>query len=197
MTSENAELAELANRHLWGQFSSLGRSVDGMTVIERGEGCYVWDTEGKRYLDGLAGLYTTQAGYGQPSLAAAAGAQAEILAFFPIWTYAHPAAVQLAARLASLAPGDLNRVFFTSGGSEAVESAWKLARPYFKVKGEPLRTKVISRDLSYHGVTMGALSISSHDSAVWRHAVGVNEPLRKAFSATRSSVSREMPWSCM
>ena len=102
MTSENAELAELANRHLWGQFSSLGRSVDGMTVIERGEGCYVWDTEGKRYLDGLAGLYTTQAGYGQPSLAAAAGAQAETLAFFPIWTYAHPAAVQLAARLASL-----------------------------------------------------------------------------------------------
>ena len=74
-----------------GQFSSLGRSVDGMTVIERGEGCYVWDTEGKRYLDGLAGLYTTQAGYGQPSLAAAAGAQAETLAFFPIWTYAHPA----------------------------------------------------------------------------------------------------------
>jgi adenosylmethionine-8-amino-7-oxononanoate aminotransferase len=160
MTSENAELAELANRHLWGQFSSLGRSVDGMTVIERGEGCYVWDTEGKRYLDGLAGLYTTQAGYGQPSLAAAAGAQAETLAFFPIWTYAHPAAVQLAARLASLAPGDLNRVFFTSGGSEAVESAWKLARQYFKVKGEPLRTKVISRDLSYHGVTMGALSIT-------------------------------------
>ena len=88
MTSENAGLAELANRHLWGQFSSLGRSVDGMTVIERGEGCYVWDTEGKRYLDGLAGLYTTQAGYGQPSLAAAAGAQAETLAFFPIWTYA-------------------------------------------------------------------------------------------------------------
>ena len=160
MTSENAGLAELANRHLWGQFSSLGRSVDGMTVIERGEGCYVWDTEGKRYLDGLAGLYTTQAGYGQPSLAAAAGAQAETLAFFPIWTYAHPAAVQLAARLASLAPGDLNRVFFTSGGSEAVESAWKLARQYFKVKGEPLRTKVISRDLSYHGVTMGALSIT-------------------------------------
>ena len=126
----------------------------------RRQGCYVWDTTGKRYLDGLAGLYTTQAGYGQPELAAAAGAQAETLAFFPIWTYAHPAAVKLAAKLASLAPGDLNRVFFTSGGSEAVESAWKLARQYFKMKGEPLRTKVISRDLSYHGVTMGALSIT-------------------------------------
>ena len=73
MSTSNQDLAALANRHLWGQFSSLGKSVDGMTVIERGEGCYVWDTTGKRYLDGLAGLYTTQAGYGQPELAAAAG----------------------------------------------------------------------------------------------------------------------------
>lgn len=160
MTSSNVELAEQADRHLWGHFSSLGRSVDGMPIIERGEGCYVWDNHGNRYLDGLAGLYTTQAGYGRTELAAAAGAQAEVLGFFPIWTYAHPKAVELAARLASLAPGDLNRVFFTSGGSEAVESAWKLARQYFKLTGEPLRTKVISRDLSYHGTSMGALSIT-------------------------------------
>lgn len=160
MTSSNVELAEQADRHLWGHFSSLGRSIDGMPIIERGEGCYVWDNHGNRYLDGLAGLYTTQAGYGRTELAAAAGAQAEVLGFFPIWTYAHPKAVELAARLASLAPGDLNRVFFTSGGSEAVESAWKLARQYFKLKGEPLRTKVISRDLSYHGTSMGALSIT-------------------------------------
>ncbi len=120
----------------------------------------MWDNQGNRFLDGLAGLYTTQVGYGRHELAKAAGAQAEELGFFPIWTYAHPKAVELAARLASLTPGDLNRVFFTSGGSEAVESAWKLARQYFKLKGEPLRTKVISRDLSYHGTTMGALSIT-------------------------------------
>lgn len=161
MSSEaNIELAQQADRHLWGHFSSLGRSVDGMPIIERGEGCYVWDNHGNRFLDGLAGLYTTQAGYGRVELARAAGAQAEKLGFFPIWTYAHPKAVELAARLAELTPGDLNRVFFTSGGSEAVESAWKLARQYFKLKGEPLRTKVISRDLSYHGTTMGALSIT-------------------------------------
>lgn len=160
MATSNVELATQADRHLWGHFSSLGRSVDGMPIIERGEGCYVWDNLGNRYLDGLAGLYTTQAGYGRTELAAAAGAQAEVLGFFPIWTYAHPKAVELAARLASLAPGDLNRVFFTSGGSEAVESAWKLARQYFKLKGEPLRTKVVSRDLSYHGTSMGALSIT-------------------------------------
>jgi len=160
VASSNVDLAQQADRHLWGHFSSLGRSVDGMPIIERGEGCYVWDNHGNRYLDGLAGLYTTQAGYGRTELAAAAGAQAEVLGFFPIWTYAHPRAVELAARLASLAPGDLNRIFFTSGGSEAVESAWKLARQYFKLRGEPLRTKVISRNLSYHGTSMGALSIT-------------------------------------
>jgi len=160
VASSNVDLAQQADRHLWGHFSSLGRSVDGMPIIERGEGCYVWATHGTRYLDGLAGLYTTQAGYGRTELAAAAGAQAEVLGFFPIWTYAHPRAVELAARLASLAPGDLNRIFFTSGGSEAVESAWKLARQYFKLRGEPLRTKVISRNLSYHGTSMGALSIT-------------------------------------
>ena len=76
MTTSNLDLADLANRHLWGQFSSLGKSVDGMTVIERGEGCYVWDSDGKRYLDGLAGLYTTQAGWAARA-AAAAGAQVE------------------------------------------------------------------------------------------------------------------------
>ena len=101
MNASNSELAEQANRHLWGHFSSLGRSVDGMPIIERGEGCYVWDNHGNRYLDGLAGLYTTQVGYGRSELAAAAGAQAEVLGFFPIWTYAHPKAVELAARLAA------------------------------------------------------------------------------------------------
>ena len=159
MTSENAELAELANRHLWGQFSSLGRSVDGMTVIERGEGCYVWDTEGKRYLDGLAGLYDP-GGLRTAQPRCRSGRSGRDPGLLPDLDLRHPAAVQLAARLASLAPGDLNRVFFTSGGSEAVESAWKLARQYFKVKGEPLQPGDRSH-LSYHGVTMGALSITA------------------------------------
>ena len=156
----NFALAEQADRHLWGHFSSLGRSVDGMPIIERGDGCYVWDNLGNQFLDGLAGLYTTQVGYGRTELAKAAGEQAAELGLFPIWTYAHPKAIELAARLAALTPGDLNRVFFTSGGSECVESAWKLARQFFKLTGEPLRTKVISRNLSYHGTSMGALSIT-------------------------------------
>ena len=154
------DLDDLAQRHLWGHFSVLGRSVDGMRIMERGEGCYVWDTEGRRYLDGLAGLFTSQIGHGRTELADAARDQAASLGYFPIWTYAHPGAITLAARLASHAPGDLNRVFFTSGGSEAVESAWKLARQYFKEIGQPMRHKVISRASAYHGTTMGALSIT-------------------------------------
>ncbi|MCY4271488.1 MAG: aspartate aminotransferase family protein [bacterium] len=157
---QHEELVALAERHLWGHFSSLGSAVDAMRIMERGDGCYVWDAKGNQYLDGLAGLFVSQAGHGREELAAAAGQQASKLGYFPIWTYAHPGAVELAARLASLTPGDLNRVFFTSGGSESVESAWKLARQYFRVIGQPERHKVISRHLSYHGTSMGALSIT-------------------------------------
>ncbi|MCP3936401.1 MAG: aspartate aminotransferase family protein [Actinomycetia bacterium] len=189
-TTANRTLGKLADRHLWGHFSSLGSSVDGMPVIERGDGCYIWDNHGNRYLDGLAGLYTTQVGHGRTELAQAAGSQASQLGFFPIWTYAHPKAVELAARLAELSPGDLNRVFFTSGGSEAVESAWKLARQYFKLKGEPLRTKVISRDLSYHGTTMGALSITGLAAVK-----GPFEPLVPgAIKVPNTNTYRRPPW---
>jgi adenosylmethionine-8-amino-7-oxononanoate aminotransferase len=153
-------LSALAERHLWGHFTTMKSGIDETRVIERGDGCYVWDHKGNRYLDGLAGLFVSQVGHGRTELAKAASAQAERLGYFPIWTYAHPTAVQLAARLADLAPGDLNRVFFTTGGSEAVESAWKLARQYFRLTGEPGRHKVISRYLSYHGTSMGALSIT-------------------------------------
>ncbi len=162
--SDHQRLAELAEEHLWGHFSVLKNDVDGTRVIERGQGCYVWDAEGNRYLDGLAGLFVSQLGHGRPELARAAGNQAATLGYFPIWTYGHPTAIELSAKLAELAPGDLNRVFFTTGGSEAVESAWKLARQYFKLLGQPDRVKVISRNLSYHGTTMGALSITGLES---------------------------------
>jgi adenosylmethionine-8-amino-7-oxononanoate aminotransferase len=150
----------MAERHLWGHFTTMKSAIDETRIIERGDGCYVWDHQGNRYLDGLAGLFVSQVGHGRTELAKAASAQAEKLGYFPIWTYAHPTAIQLAARLAELAPGDLNRVFFTTGGSEAVESAWKLARQYFRLTGEPGRYKVISRYLAYHGTSMGALSIT-------------------------------------
>ena len=129
-------------------------------VITHGDGAWVYDHHGKRYLDGLAGLFVSQVGHGRSELAEAMAKQASELAYFPVWSYAHPRAIELAERLAELAPGDLERVFFTTGGSEAVESAWKLARQYFQAIGEPRRYKVISRYIAYHGTTMGALSIN-------------------------------------
>ena len=142
-------------------FTELAAYQDtDVPVITRGEGPYVYDTNGKRYLDGLAGLFVSQVGHGRTEIAEAIAEQSRKLAYFPIWTYAHPTAIELADRLADLAPGDLNRVFFTTSGSEAVESAWKLARQYFKLIGQPTRHKVISRRIAYHGTTMGALSIT-------------------------------------
>ncbi len=155
------DLNEKARRHLWMHFTRLGSyEHHEIPIIARGEGCYLWDAHDKRYLDALSGLFTVQLGHGRHDLAQAAAQQAETLEYFPIWSYAHPPAIELAAKLAELAPGDLNRVFFTTGGSEAVESAWKLARQYFRAKGEGQRYKVIARDTAYHGTTLGALAIT-------------------------------------
>ncbi len=161
MTMTSDQLATAAADHLWLHFSRLSGEGDApLTVIERGEGAYVWDNHGNRYLDGLAGLFVVQAGHGRQEIADAAANQAAKLGYFPLWTYAHPTAIELAARLAALAPGDLNRVFFTTGGGEAVEAAWKLARQYFLAIGQPDRVKVIARSTAYHGTTLGALNIT-------------------------------------
>jgi len=154
-------MQEAARRHLWLHFTRMSSYADAdMPVIVRGSGQYVYDQKGKRYLDGLSGLFVSQIGHGRREVAEAGARQAAELAYFPLWSYAHPRAVELAERLATLAPGDLNRVFFTTSGSEAVESAWKLAKQYFKTTGEHGRYKVLSRDIAYHGTSMGALAIT-------------------------------------
>jgi adenosylmethionine-8-amino-7-oxononanoate aminotransferase len=157
------ELQELARRHLMLHFSRMGTwDAEGgrLPIIVRGEGSYVWDIEGRRYLDGLSALFCVNAGHGRAEIADAASRQARELAFYTNWNYAHPASIELAAKIAELTPGDLNRVFFTSGGSEAVEAALKMARQFHKLTGNPLKTKTISRMTAYHGTTMGALSIT-------------------------------------
>jgi len=149
---------QAARDHLWMHFARQGAGAP--PIIVRGAGCRIEDAEGRTYLDGLAGLFTVQVGHGRRELAEAAARQAAELAYFPLWSYGHPAAIDLAERIAHYAPGDLNRVFFTSGGGEAVEAAWKLAKQYFKLVGKPLKTKVISRSIAYHGTTQGALAIT-------------------------------------
>jgi adenosylmethionine-8-amino-7-oxononanoate aminotransferase len=157
-----ADLTAKARDHLWMHFTRQSTLSDGgeVPIIVKGEGAYIWDSNGRKYLDGLAGLFVVQAGHGREELAQAAYQQAKELAYFPLWSYAHPQAIELADRLADYAPADLNRVFFTTGGGEAVESAWKLAKQYWKLVGKPGKHKVISRAVAYHGTPQGALSIT-------------------------------------
>jgi adenosylmethionine-8-amino-7-oxononanoate aminotransferase len=186
---ETLDLQRAAREHLWLHFSRMAGYRDGVPIIVRGDGCYLEDTNGKRYLDALAGLFSVNIGYGYgEEIGEAAAAQMRELPFYTNWGYAHPRAIELASEIASLTPGDLNRVFFVSGGSEAVESAWKLARQYYGARGQqrlraavartgsepPTRVdearaiqgaglrrwKAVSRHVAYHGTTMGALSIN-------------------------------------
>src|SRR5579884_3169275 len=156
----HSTLQETARRHLWMHFTRMGAygAAEEIPIIVRGEGCYVYDEHGKRYLDGLSALFCVNIGHGRADIAQAGADQARELGFFTNWSYAHPPVIELARRVAELAPGDLNRVFFTSGGSEAVESALKLARSFHRARGEPARVKVIARELAYHGTTLGALA---------------------------------------
>lgn len=157
-----ADLQQKAKDHLWMHFArqSVMEDGHGVPIITKGEGHHIWDSKGKKYIDGLSGLFVVNAGHGRKRLAEVAAKQAEQLAFFPIWSYAHPNAIELADRLASYAPGDLNRVFFSTGGGEAVETAFKLAKYYWKLQGRPTKHKVISRSIAYHGTPQGALAIT-------------------------------------
>jgi adenosylmethionine-8-amino-7-oxononanoate aminotransferase len=154
------DLQQLARRHLWMHFSRMGAYGPDheVPIITRADGCYVYDEHGNRYLDGLSGLFCVNAGHGRTEYGEAAARQVEELDFYTLWSYAHPRAIELAARIAAMAPGDLNRVFFTSGGSEAVESALKLARNYHRIHGKGQKHKVIAREVAYHGTSLGALS---------------------------------------
>ena len=160
--ADNARMQQQAKDHLWMHFSrqSVLESGAGVPIITKGSGHHIWDSNGKKYIDGLSGLFVVNAGHGRKRLAEVAAKQAEELAFFPIWSYAHPSAIELADRLAGYAPGDLNRVFFSTGGGEAVETAFKLAKYYWKLQGRPTKHKVISRAVAYHGTPQGALAIT-------------------------------------
>ncbi len=158
-TEANA-LQEQAQRHLWMHFTQMGSFGPDheVPIIVRGEGCYVWDDHGNRYLDGLSALFCVNSGHGRSELGDAMAAQVRELDFITVWSYAHPRAIELATRISTLTPGDLNRVFFCNSGSEAVESAIKLARSYHRSKGDGQKIKLVAREIAYHGTTLGALS---------------------------------------
>ncbi len=155
---ESTPLAGVDNLML--HFTPYSEDWSKLPVIVSGEGSYITDDKGRSYIDGLAGLFTTQVGHGRTELAEVAAKQMKELGFFPNWSFQHPRSLELAAKIAEIAPGDLNSTFFVSSGSEAVETVIKLARQYHKANGEPGRYKIISRDVAYHGTTMGALSVT-------------------------------------
>jgi adenosylmethionine-8-amino-7-oxononanoate aminotransferase len=155
----HAGLRLQARRHLGKHFTRAGgwRTGDQLVIV-RGEACYLWDDAGDRYIDGLAGLFCVNIGHGREDIAAVAEAQLRTLSFATNWSASHPAAIEAATMIAGLAPGDLDVVFFVNSGSEANEAAIKFAREYHQGRGEPQRVKVLSRDMAYHGTTLGALS---------------------------------------
>jgi adenosylmethionine-8-amino-7-oxononanoate aminotransferase len=159
---DTAELQRDAREHLMFHFTDMSVYADrDVPIYTRGEGCHIYDTEGRRFIDGLSGLFCTNLGHSYGAeVGEAAREQLSTLVFTPNWYVAHPSVIALATKLASLAPGDLNRVFFTSGGGDANEAAYKMARQFHAANGEPLRHKVISRRTAYHGTSLGALSFT-------------------------------------
>ena len=160
MDYDHDHLQQAAKDHLWMHFTRHSTTDADVPVIVRGEGAYIYDARASATSTRWPACSSASSGHGRTELAEAAAKQAKELAFMPLWSYAHPQAIELAERVAGYAPGDLNRVFFTSGGGEAVETAWKLAKNYFKLVGKPMKHKVISRAIAYHGTTQGALSIT-------------------------------------
>jgi adenosylmethionine-8-amino-7-oxononanoate aminotransferase len=207
-------LQELAKEHLMLHFSDMTVAAEDIPVVVRGEGSHVYDDAGNRYIDGLSGLYCLNLGhsYGE-ELGAKAAAQMATLPYTSNWTVAHPPAIELAAKLAELAPAGFERAFFTSGGAEAVESAYKMAVQYHQAKGEPQRRKVIARRDAYHGVSLGALSFTgipvcrtpfeplpiptTHVSSTnaYRHPAGADEPAftRALLDEIETAIAFEQP----
>jgi len=156
----DTELREKARRHLGPHFTRKDTWASEFPVFVRGEGSYLYDTTGQRHLDGLAGLFCVNMGHGRADIAQASADQVGTLAYASNWGSAHVPAIEAATLIAELAPGDLATTFFVNSGSEAVETALKFARQYHRSQGAPERTKIISRQMAYHGTTMGALSVT-------------------------------------
>jgi len=159
-TWNTADLVAKDKAHLLHPVSNLKQVREsGPLVLARGEGVYLWDTDGKQYIDAFAGLWNVNVGHGRHELAVAAADQIDEVAFVPtFFGLASPPAIELAAKLAELFPGNLNHIHYTSGGAESNESALKIARYYCYLKGQPDKIKIISRKMGYHGIAMGSLA---------------------------------------
>ena len=146
--------------HYWMPFTANRDFKADPRLFVRGEGCYLWDHKGGKIIDGSSGLFCSAAGHGRPEIADAVSRQLRELDYAPSFQTGHPASFELARRVAALTPDDLNHVFFTNSGSEAVDTALKIAMAYHRARGEGQRTRFVSRERAYHGVNIGGVSLS-------------------------------------
>ena len=163
------DIEQAALDHVWihqAQWVDIAEK-DGLRVFDRGEGIYLYDVHGREYIDGISGLWVVNAGHGRKEIGEAMAEQASRLAYASAASYTTVPATKLAAKIAEHTPGDLNRVFFSSGGSEAVESAIKIAKQVQAMRGFPRRYKIIARRGSYHGMTHGAMSLTASRSEAY------------------------------
>ncbi|MFZ5957231.1 aminotransferase class III-fold pyridoxal phosphate-dependent enzyme [Pseudomonas knackmussii] len=133
-----------------------------LPVVHHARGVFIYDNSGNGYIDGSGGAMTVSIGHGVPEVLAAMSRQAQQVCFTYRTQFTSAAAEELAAEIAALAPGDLNKVFFVNSGSEATELSMRVAIQYWQERGQPTKTKILGRSLSYHGMTMGSLSMSGH-----------------------------------
>jgi adenosylmethionine-8-amino-7-oxononanoate aminotransferase len=157
-------LARWDREHLWHPFTQMqGFTAEELLIIDRGEGSYLYDIQGRRYLDGVSSLWCNVHGHRRPELDRALAAQLDKVAHSTLLGLAHPPAIVLAKRLTEIAPPGLNKVFFSDNGSTAVEAALKMAYQYWQLKGRPEKRRFLKLREAYHGDTLGAVSVGGID----------------------------------
>ncbi len=155
----------------WMPFTANRQFKEQPRLLARAEGMHYWTPDGRKVLDGCAGLWCVNAGHGRKEITAAVAEQMATLDYAPTFQMGHPAAFELANRLVKLTPGDLDHVFFTNSGSESVDTALKIAIAYHRVKGDASRQRLIGREKGYHGVGFGGISVGGlvEQSQILRH----------------------------
>ncbi len=180
----------------WMPFTANRQFKRAPRLLARAAGMHYWTADGRRILDGVAGLWCVNAGHARPEITAAVARQVEVMDYAPPFQMGHPAAFELAERLAAIAPAGLNRVFFTNSGSESVDTALKIALAYHRVRGDAARTRIIGRERGYHGVGFGGISVGGMvaNRRMWSASLlpGVDH-LPHTHDLARNAFSRGQP----
>ena len=179
----------------WMPFTANRQFKAAPRLLQRAEGMHYWDVDGRQVLDGVAGLWCVNAGHGRPRITQAIQAQAAEMDFAPPFQMAHPKAFELAERIAAIAPTGMDRVFFANSGSEAVDTALKMALAYHRMRGDAARTRLIGRERGYHGVNFGGISVGGMvaNRKYYGQMLGGVDHIRHTHDAMRNAFSVGQP----